>query len=355
MTATAERAAVLDGGLGRLSLNVHGVGVELSSRSEGLLEDLRRDFGYFAREAPRIGPCVRLRLLESPPGDAGPRGLPSVWTPRYAAYDRGPARRIVYSDGPVADYDFQAQEGEIRCADRVRLHELAYLAVLSRVGEALDARGIHRVHALGFEHSGDGGLLLLPSGGGKSVTALEMALGSPFGIVAEDAPFVGPDLSALAFPARWSFLPSADLSRVPASMIRPYRRQDFGPKRLVDTAFFEARIRSATPVRWLLIGRRAAGVEPRIEPASTGAALRALSLNLVIGWGLAQMSEYMVRPTPAGAAALGRIAWSRWRAARRLASGAETFRFTLCDDAARNVRVLERFVDSCRARGEKLA
>lgn len=329
----------------RLSLDFHGVSACVESTAEEALEPLARDFAYFAvNHTQHSRPTIRWTLYpSSPPKAPLPKGLPTFRTRFYTARDSGPARWVDYQGLALSIYDSEGCSGTIHCRDPVLLHELSYLAVLSRVGDALDRRGIHRAHALGFEHQGSGGLLLLPAGGGKSTLALEMLRSSGMGIIGEDTVLVTRDLRLLAFPLRWGFAQDADLSGVPERMIRPFHRRRHGRKRLVDVAFFRARIRDDVPLRWLIIGKRRPG-PAGLAPCPKPAAWAALGMGLVLGRGLAQMAEYTLRPDLRAAAALAGIAHSRARTALAMLTRS-TKRFGLGDSPGGNLSSLLDFLD----------
>lgn len=328
-----------------LLFNFYGVPVLLASDAHGVLEALRRDFEYFTASAGTNTAAILLTLeLKSP--SAPPQGRPLLRTKDYAIFDQGGWRRIVYSDQACAEYDFSSRRGRICCADAARLHELAYLAVLSRVGEELDGRGWHRIHALGFESNGKGGLLLLPSGAGKSVLALELLRSTSLGLLSDDTPLLAPDLQLRAFPLRLGFQSTADLGGVPEIWLRSMSRRHYGLKRLVDLGFFRARVRSGVPVTWLLIGERQNGASSRIGPVSRMRAAAALVKYLVIGVGIAQMSEYMLRPAPAELVKLLRIASLRLRTSCRMLLRVKPRRFMLGDDPRANAAALAAFLEA---------
>ncbi len=322
-----------------LSLGFYGSRVRLLAGSQAELEPLRRDFEWFLDGEEASAAPVELRLSAG----AAPAGFPEPPSRgRYRAFDRGGERLIRYDDGAAARFDFAAGEGDIHAGSPERLHELAYLAVLSRAGEALDRRGLHRVHALGFRHGDGAGLLLLPSGGGKSVLALELLRRGVMGFFSDDTPLLSPGPALRAFPLRWSFRPDADLSDVPAERIRPFARREHGPKRLVDLGHFRHRVAREAPLRWIVLGRPG-GARAAWRPASSAAILAALSRDLVVGAGVAQMREYMLRPR--AAPALAAIAWARARAALSAASGARAFELALGPDPASAADALSALVE----------
>lgn len=318
-------------------LSLHGVGVLLEGDAE-VLEELRRDFAWFEDGCGSPAP-LRFTLRRETPPPPLPGGRAALRARRWSARDAGSLREIRYPEGAVARWDYRARAGSLWCEDPELLRELAYLAVLSRAGEELDRRGLHRVHALGFEKDGAGGLLLLPSGGGKSTLALELLRGTRLNVVAEDTPLLDRRGVLSAFPLRWGFGESADLRGVPETLVRPFRRRTYGLKRVVDVEFFRERVRSGVPLRWLLVGRPHGGALG-VEKASRAEAAAALAVSLVVGHGVAQMSEYVLRPSMEAARVLPSSALSRLRAAYAALSCAQPLRFSPGTDPAAAARLL---------------
>ncbi|NNN06831.1 MAG: hypothetical protein HKL90_13105 [Elusimicrobia bacterium] len=310
--------------MSELRLDIHGWRARLSGDAQ-VLEELRRDFAFFVR-ADLTDFAEELELIGQAPSPGRLDGWP-LWIGRGHRICVGHGeRRISYADGAAAAFDFTTRRGKVWSASPERLRELGYLLVLSRAGEALDAVGLHRVHALGFEWKNSAGLLLLPSGGGKSELALALLRHTEAGILSDDTPLVDSTATAHAFPLRMGFRPSADLSEVPERWVRPFLRSDYAPKRVVDYDFFRDRVRGGLPVRWLLIGRKSAGA-PKISAIGDLSAATALLTGLVVGHGVAQMAEYRLRPTDAWG--LTRDAFFRARTARALLRRVQTRTFAL--------------------------
>jgi hypothetical protein len=331
-----------------LNFEFHGVPVEILSGPPEVLSRLELDFQYFRTEPTPTGPePIRLTLELGPPNaDMNTPGFPVFRTREYATFGLGSPRRVVYGDGALALYDARANECRIRSLSVERLHELAYLAILSRVGDALDRRGLHRIHALGFSWKGSAALLLLPSGGGKSVLALELLKRTEARLFADDAPLISPDLKLVPFPIRLSFRDSASLDGVPQRFVRPFQRRRFGSRRLIDLGYFAERVAAEAPLRWILIGSRRAGARAAVSNVSRAGALRALGLHLVVGHGLPQLAEFTLRFGAADLRDLASIAMTRGRTACRLLSTVRCRRFALGDDVAANVETLAGFLEA---------
>lgn len=307
----------------QLHLDFLGTRVRLTAEPGPALEELVRDFSSFADPscgAPDL--AVLLRGDACPPPDG-----PWRWRWRgFATRPDGDARLILWDDGSWARCDYRAKEVIIHARDGERRRELAYLAVLSRAGEALDRRGLHRVHALGVASAGGAALVLLPTGGGKSTLALELLRRGSMRVLSDESPLVDRDALVHPFPLRLALRPDVDTSGLAAGDLRPFRRLGYGTKTLVEPSALRAARGGATPARWLFVGAASEGA-PQVEPLSAAGALAALAGPLVVGLGLAQMAEYMARADlalPAIAASRARAAWALARTTRasRLRMGA---------------------------------
>ena len=327
-----------------LHLDFLGCRARLRCEDAGVLDGLRRDFEHF-ETPPRPGPAVELELRVERPGRWADGGLPLFRGPGFTALSQDGRRLVRYADGAAGLYDYRTRRGVLACRNPARLHELAYLLLLSRCGEALDRRGLHRVHALGMTFRGQGFLLLLPSGGGKSTLALKLLRRPGFRLLSEDTPLVDGDGELRSFPLRLGFKAGADLQEVPAELRRPFERLGRGPKTVVDLPYFRDRLAAPAAPRWLLLGERGPGA-PSLRPASKVDAAASLGLNLVVGWGVAQMTEWMARPTPSGVWGLAKVAAARSRASFSLLRRAESWRFDLGGEPAAAAAALEDFLAS---------
>src|SRR4051794_1010859 len=151
----------------------YGLTIAVGSAAEDLVEEVRRHFAYFAVPTPKPG--VRIELRSMPPPYSELPDLPAAFfTPRNICFKNGQISYLDYFGEGLAVYDRKQQQCMVYGTKHDLLHEIAYLFILSTVGQYLDSQRIHRVHALGVTYRERGVLLLLPSGGGKSTMALEL-------------------------------------------------------------------------------------------------------------------------------------------------------------------------------------
>jgi hypothetical protein len=249
--------------------------------------------------------------------------------------------------------DYGAVVAESRFVQKVRrivvagkdvmlLREVGYTAILSAIGEALDVRGVHRIHAFGFETlNGTRGLFVAPSGYGKSALALLLCIQSAtLRLFSDESPLLkGRILSA--FPTRLALLPEvAHALKADTKIASVFHRKLYPTKSLVP--FPVTALAQTGPLDLIFFAR------PSVrQPLSQDiGALRATALlfgPLVMGLGLAQMSEWMLRAS--APPRILKIALSRFITSMRIASAADRLIcFEVSADANENAARLMKLV-----------
>lgn len=321
----------------------YGCGVEVSSREVALVEEVRRDFLYFRRDA--VEPQLRIEMrLEPPPYAELPAVPAAFFTPRNVCFRQGGTMYVDYFGRALAVFEREAGRCVFYGTDHDLVHEAVYLFVLSTVGQALDRAGLHRVHALGVSYRDRAILLLLPSGGGKSTMALELLRQPGFQLLGEDTPLVDRRGRILPFPLRLGVRPGSPTG-VPEQYLRTMRRMEFDPKTLIDISYFEDRLAPyGRPVDpgLILVGERNLGQESDIVPLSRTGALKALVKYSVVGLGVYQGLEFLLERGIGDLAGKGGTAASRLYGSARLVARAPAYRFVLGRNIRRNTdRLLE--------------
>jgi hypothetical protein len=270
---------------------------------------IREDFAFFS--SPGVSAEFVLELVYGdPPFHVVPPVDAAVYTPRNVVY-RSDGRRFI-------DYHGRAlgiQEESTGClklysSNADLLYEAAYLYLLSQIGQYLDRRALHRVHALGISVAGRVVLALLPMGGGKSTLALHLMKFPEVRILSDDSPLVDRKGYTWAYPLRIGLLPGSEDS-IPPEHRRIINRMEFGPKHLVNYSFFAARVCPSAAPGLMLIGRRRATRDCVIQQVGIVAGLRACIANCVIGVGLFQGLEFVLRSSPWELLKHGKIGLSR--------------------------------------------
>jgi hypothetical protein len=286
--SAAVRASVQD----VVEFCFYDVGLTIASASHDLLDNLARDFQYFAGPVPARKVSIEANLAP-PPWERIPVEFATQITPNAAIYDRGEVRFNDYQREALAIYDFSREEGEVWSENPDLLYEISYLLCLSRIGEIHDLQRMHRIHALGLAVGDKGALVVLPESGGKSTLCMELLRHPEVRLLSDDTPLVSHG-KLYPFPTRIG-IRGAKAGGIDPKYLRTMRRRNREPKTLLDVGYFQDRIASETKPGVLIVGARRNGNDSWIEPISAARALPALTANLVFGLGLPQVVEFFLR------------------------------------------------------------
>jgi hypothetical protein len=274
------------------SFNVYGYRFSIQGNVEEAVKGLQQDFSFFS--APPCGDEGLIELIgeDSPLHDV-PTGDASVCTPRNAVYRQGNTRYIDYHGRGLGIHQEGTGNLKMYSRDPDLLYEAAYLFLLSKIGQALDERGIHRIHALGVEVRGRVLLVLLPMGGGKSTLGLHLLKSPEVRILSDDCPWIDRTGRVLACPLRIGLMPGSEQT-VPPEHRRVIQRMEFGPKHVVSSEYFRDRVCPSGDPGIVFLGSRILLPECHIEEVGRAAALQPMLANCVIGVGLFQGLEYIL-------------------------------------------------------------
>jgi hypothetical protein len=325
--------------VGDICFSLHGCSVLFSSPDPEVLAAIAADFAGFHPAGPG-SPQVRIEALPEAPPAVRPRQV--LGTERWSVLRERPGIRLVwYPQGALVRYDYGAAKGTILSADRELLRELSYLLILSRAGEWLDRRGLHRLHGGALAFGGNALLFFGAMGAGKTTLLLELLKDPSFSLLSDDTPVIGAAGLVYPFHARIGLGEgSPHLSRFPGAA--PLRRRHFPPKRVIPAAAAGRLCPDPAKAGPAFILSR--GTSPRLTRCAAGRAAGELLLALVAGWGVPQLAEYFLRPSPADAAAKARILASRLGAAGRLLHSSDFWIFETGPDPALNADALRSFL-----------
>ncbi|HXE80337.1 MAG TPA: hypothetical protein VNK41_06280 [Vicinamibacterales bacterium] len=332
-------------------LDVHGVGVRVRCASADTLARVWADFLYFHTDA---APPIEMEVLlvpEAPRYADLPPLRATAHTPRNICYSRGQTTYIDYFGRALAIYDRAAKRVQVYSDRPHLLHEIAYLTILSRVSEALERRGLHRVHACAVSVQGTTVLFVLPSGGGKTTLTLAfMKRGGGIRVVSEDSPLVDGRGTLHPFPLRIGILADQP-PPFPPEFVTYTERMEFEPKYLVSLRAFPDALETApTQPNLLFIGTRTLGTDCRILPVSRMRGLRALVRDMIVGVGLYQGLEFLLRTSPADLLRLAPVLAGRVRAALALLRRVRVYEIELGRDPDVNVNTVLAFLEARRAK-----
>ncbi|HTP88078.1 MAG TPA: hypothetical protein VMJ34_14080 [Bryobacteraceae bacterium] len=334
------------------AFSVHGYGFTLTGNCEFALGGLAEDFGYFAEHretAQQTARAVTLELIEHLPDyDGLPACDAAVYTPRNVVYRHQGKRIVDFGGCGLGVYDAAAGHFRVVSADPHLVYEAAYLFLLSQIGQAADARRLHRLHALAMSHHGCSVLVLLPMGGGKSTLASALLKHSSMSILSDDSPFIDRNGNAFAFPLRLGMLKGSE-HEIPPEHRRLIKRMEFGPKYLVNYSWFADRVADRAAPGIVLLGRRTLAPEGRVEPASYRTAMAGMIPNMVVGLGLFQGLEYLLERSTRELAGNVGLGWSRLRNAHALVRRSKNYLFHMGRDSEANARMVMDLAERCLA------
>jgi hypothetical protein len=314
----------------------------ISAASSSSAQTLAGEFQFFQSEDDAAGLRIEL-CTEPPPYAEAPDAVATNYTPRNVSFSLGDTTWLDYGGRALAVWDRAAGVFRVSSEDPDLQYEAAYLFLLSQIGEALDERGLHRIHAVALEYQGRAVLAVFPMGGGKSTLGAAMLRFPEIGFLSDDSPFISPAGRVHAFPLRMGLLPGYEGS-VPPELRRTIHRMEFGPKVLIDYDYFAHRVRASAEPGIVFLGRRSFGDACRIEPASPGERYRSILADCVVGLGLFQGVEFVLRHSPMQILGKVGVAWSRFRVAQNLFRRSEVYRLVLGRDSARNAETVFQFV-----------
>jgi hypothetical protein len=326
-----------------LTFNFYGLTIAVTSTAEELVEEVRRHFAYFSTaevREPKVN--IDLRLM-APPYSELPALPAAFFTPRNICFKNGTISYLDYFGEGLAIYDRKLQHCLVYGTKSDLLHEIAYLFILSTVGQYLDSQHIHRLHALGVTFHDKGILLLLPSGGGKSTMALELMRQPGFMLLGEDTPLIDRRGQVLPFPLRMGVRPEQNPD-IPPAYLRTVERMEFEPKTLIDIDYFKDRIAGPAEPGFIMVGERNLGEVSEIIPLSRPKALKAMLKYMIVGLGVYQGLEFLLERGMSDLLGKGTVVASRLYNSVVLLSRAPAYRFVLGRDKSKNTQTLISFL-----------
>jgi len=266
-----------------------------------------------------------------------------VLTPRNISFRDGDVSYVDYFGRGLAVVNTKAGTCDIYGTDFDLVREIAYLFLLSTVGQYLDSKGLHRIHAMGVNYKGHGILLLLPAGGGKSTMTMELLKHPEFTLLSEDTPLIDNKGRIHPFPLRLGFRNNGG-TEIPENQRSTLRRMEFDPKTFVDLSFYRHRLSDAVDPGTILVGERNLGNESSILPLSQRRSLKAMIKYLVVGLGVYQGLEFLLERGLWEVTGKAGVAASRMRNAVALMRRAPSYKFVLGRDTAKNSETLIDFI-----------
>jgi hypothetical protein len=326
-----------------ISFNFYGLHVTVKSTDNNILEDVKRDFSYFYNAGGKEEILLEV-FSDSFPTPILPKIKATLQSPRNIVYRKRDVSYVDYFGRALLISQNREKTYKIYCEDRDLGHEIAFLTILSRVGQHLDAVGLHRVHALGVETKGRAVLILLPMSGGKTTLALRILSSEDIKLLSEDSPLISRNGEVFPFPMRIGVRVGNEPSGIPPKYLRTVKRMEFDPKTLIDIQYYREKIGKPCKVGSILLGERWLSGPSSIYPTNQYDGIKAFVKNSVVGLGLYQGIEFILERTPFEIFGKSNIAFSRFRNSLKVLRAANIFRFAMGPDIKQTEETLLKFL-----------
>lgn len=282
----------------QLHIDVYGITLKISCDSESIIGHLRRDFVLFKSPVDLNAWNFSLNIfVQEPPYERVPALVASLYGDGLVCYKDKNINYIVYSNHSLLIYDFKQDYGELYGNDEIFLYEKAKHTILTRLGELLDAKGIHRIHAFAVSSEHKTLMCLLPMQGGKTTSIINLLKSdADIKIIADDLCLV--DKKGIIYPffLRLGARDQQLLEGIPQQAICKIDRPVYGVKYFIDPTVFQSRL-SQKPLKLthLLIGRKIFQANSTIKSLNKFDCLGPVMESGVFGLGLPQLLEFFVR------------------------------------------------------------
>lgn len=329
----------------KVKFSFYGFGIEVKCQDIETLQSIRRDYSFFLDDRAPAAVFFEIYNL-APDYSKLPFTKASSYSPDSICYRQKDLSFIDYAGKGLKIVNHRKNTHKIFCPEPHLRHEIVFLSILSLVGGNFDSRNIHRIHGLGFAVNNEALLILLPSGGGKTTLFLNIIQSEFIKLLSEDSPLIEASGKAIPFPIRIGVSHQNKPQNISDKHLHTIERTGAKPKYVIDIDFFKDKlVKNPTPVRHIFCGIRCLGNESYIKPISKYSAFKEVIKNLVVGLGLYQSIDFLVKKGPIDFFKKSAVLFSRLRNALRLISRSKTYSFVIGFDHKKNA---ETFLKFCR-------
>lgn len=330
----------------KLMLDFYGVGVEIDSDNSKLIEYLKSDFSYFDSIPKKVAYRFRLKVGEIPWSLVD--GLVSTGQSQNSVtYQRGNIRYNDYYGEALTVYDYNEETGTIYSESASRIHEIAYLLILSRVGKRMDLRGLHKIHAFAVSYNDIAIVGMMPSKCGKTTLFLDLIKDEKFGIISDDTPVANLKGEILSFPLRVGVDDIESLPKGDDNLLYEIDRKQYGTKVLAPLSFFKNRVEKRSFKKIIILsGVRSRKKSGNIYSIGRLSLFMELCRHMVVGIGLPMIIEYFLESSPKDIIRRAIILGSRTISALSLIFKAKGHMLELSPDRESNLSAIDKLIAS---------
>ena len=288
--------------LQRILLDISGVNISISSEWNEILDVLRKDFWGFCNVnvSEKLKIDIEIKIIKSTEKPEFPVKPTSMQTQNALTYDLGKVRYCDYYGKAFTVIDFEKEDARIYGEDFDKIHEIAYLMILSRAGKILDLKGLHKLHAFAVSFNGIAFVCMMPSKGGKSTLLSELLKDSRIKMLSDDIPMVDSLGRVSSFPLKLGFNEIPEHLKVtnPSENIYTMNRELHGLKKLICIKGIEDRVELNSTYSKIVLaeGFRIHSDKSEIINTSWLSNFKGLFRHGVIGVGSPIVIEYFWEP-----------------------------------------------------------
>lgn len=286
--------------LQRIQLNIYGVSVLVESDLLDLLKMIKLDFWSYFQESDTTNKHpfdLTIKMTNESLISIPPSLQTTMQTQTSLCFDQGDFRYCDYYGEALSRINFSKNEVLITGQSVERLHEVAYLVILSRVGKILDLKGLHKLHAFAILFKENIAFVcMMPTKGGKSTLLSELLKDPRVKMLSDDIPFIDSVGKLRPFPIKIGFNQEPQDLEVesPEENIYTMTRQSHGLKYLVSTKGLGKKVVSEGCFSRIILaeGFRFSSKDFRIEESSWMQTFKGLLKHGVVGVGSPIVIEY---------------------------------------------------------------
>jgi hypothetical protein len=192
--------------MSKLHLNFYGFFTVVESDNQQILTLIEKDFYSFkcdALDLNRHDDVFSLKILDQKaPDNLIPEIQTSMQSLSSLSYDLGDTRYNDYYGELISKINFSKNEATLYSKSLNKLHEVAYLIILSRVGKKLDLMGLHKLHAFAISFGDIAVICMMPMKGGKSTLLMELLKDPRAKMISDDIPLIDRKGNLIPFPIK---------------------------------------------------------------------------------------------------------------------------------------------------------
>lgn len=327
-----------------LCLDIYHYKIAIESNHQDLVEKLGKDFSQYLCQDNSSELKLLINFLPVP---KELKSLPYRKVFKNAShYDYSHFRVLNYDGSVFVIYDYSQDHATIYGEEFDRVHEVAYLLILSRMGKSFDLSARHRIHAAAFELNGKSFVLPLASGVGKSTLILEALKNEGTVIYSDDSPLIDEEGNLWPLHFRMGFTENSQekLMNFPLDFRYSINRKEHGLKYLLDVEAIKSQLAQGVSNKksQIIFGKRTSELEwPKVDRIGRLHAFYLLIVPMLIGYGLPILLEYFWESGARDFMVKIKIALSRMRSAWRFISKSDLYYINFTDIPSKNLKVLE--------------